>query len=250
MPLGLDLLGSAFTEQDLLALGYSIEQTLKLRRAPFSTPSLAGGKPPEPRTATILPGDPDRVAVDLAYHETTSQLRYTLRGDSTGLGRISAIWLHSGTMEKPGAARHQLFREGQPLDGALVLAYVDRQDIAQGRMLARFFQRSSPGSSRDVPLSMEMVRFARTSFVMGTPEGRIEPLMLRFSTKRRELFLAETPAHKSTVQAFSIDRTEVTNAAFKRFIDAHPEWSRDRLPKDRHNGEYLKTWTRRHISRR
>jgi formylglycine-generating enzyme required for sulfatase activity len=39
-----------------------------------------------------------------------------------------------------------------------------------------------------------------------------------------------------------IDRTEVTNAAFKRFIEVHPEWSRERLSADRHNGEYLKTW--------
>ena len=53
VPVGMDLLGSAFTEQDLLSLGYSIEQTLRLRRSPFSTPDLVGTKPPEPRTATI-----------------------------------------------------------------------------------------------------------------------------------------------------------------------------------------------------
>ena len=54
--------------------------------------------------------------------------------------------------------------------------------------------------------------------------------------------MSELPAHKSTVGAFFIDRTEVSNAAFKRFVDSHPEWSRDRLSKDRHNGDYLKTW--------
>lgn len=87
-----------------------------------------------------------------------------------------------------------------------------------------------------------MVRVPAGTFVMGTDASRIDTLMSRFNTKRRELFLAEIPAHRATVVAFEIDRTEVTNAAFKMFVDRHPEWSRDRLPRDRHNGEYLKTW--------
>ena len=87
-----------------------------------------------------------------------------------------------------------------------------------------------------------MVRLPKASFVMGTDAARVDALMARFNTKRRELFLAELPAHKTTVEAFFIDRAEVSNAAFKRFVDSHPEWSRDRLSKDRHNGEYLKTW--------
>jgi formylglycine-generating enzyme required for sulfatase activity len=80
------------------------------------------------------------------------------------------------------------------------------------------------------------------TFMMGTNESQVDALMARFSSKRRELFASELPAHTVTVGAMSIDRTEVTNAAFKAFVDAHPEWSRERLPADRHNGEYLKTW--------
>jgi amidase len=242
VPVGMDLLGSAFTEQDLLTLGYSIEQTLSLRRSPFSTPDLVAAKPPEPRTATIALSGADRVIVDVTYDETTSQLRYVLRGDSNALGRISAIWLHSGTAEKPGAARQQLFRDGQPLNGTLALSFAERQDIDQGRMLLRFFPQAVPGTPRDVPVPLEMLRQPKATFVMGTDAGRVDALMARFNTKRRELFLAELPAHKVTVQPFFIDRTEVSNAAFKRFVDSHPEWSRDRLSKDRHNGDYLKTW--------
>ena len=52
LPVGIDLLGGAFAEQELLSLGYSIEEALKLRRAPFSTPALVGGERPAPRTAT------------------------------------------------------------------------------------------------------------------------------------------------------------------------------------------------------
>jgi formylglycine-generating enzyme required for sulfatase activity len=79
-------------------------------------------------------------------------------------------------------------------------------------------------------------------FTMGTNESSVGALLARFSSKRRELFASELPAHRATVGAFFIDRTEVTNAAFKTFVDVHPEWSRDRLAADRHNGEYLKTW--------
>ena len=43
---------AAFKEQDLLSLGYAMEQTLKLRRPPFSTPALVAGKRPAPRTTT------------------------------------------------------------------------------------------------------------------------------------------------------------------------------------------------------
>ena len=71
---GIDLLGGAFEEQELLSLGYSIEETLKLRRPPFSTPALVGGKRPAPRTATAYvlrhrrPTDVRRERVAAAVH--------------------------------------------------------------------------------------------------------------------------------------------------------------------------------------
>ena len=62
VPVGMDLLGSAFTEQNLLSLGYSIEQTLRLRRSPFSTPDLVGAKPrsPELRRSRSATGSRNR----------------------------------------------------------------------------------------------------------------------------------------------------------------------------------------------
>ena len=80
------------------------------------------------------------------------------------------------------------------------------------------------------------------SFTMGTSESSVDVLMARFSSKRRELFASELPAHAVSVPAFFVDRTEVTNAAFKTFVDMHPEWSREQLTAERHNGDYLKTW--------
>jgi formylglycine-generating enzyme required for sulfatase activity len=91
-------------------------------------------------------------------------------------------------------------------------------------------------------LSGSMAHMSGQTFVMGTNPGNIERLMARFGTKRRELFITEIPAHEVSLREFSIDRTEVTNAAFRVFVETHPEWTRERLQRDRHNGEYLRHW--------
>jgi formylglycine-generating enzyme required for sulfatase activity len=91
---------------------------------------------------------------------------------------------------------------------------------------------------------IDEVQLPPVTFTMGTNEARVDALLARGMAKRRELFSAELPAHTVQLRAFMMDRTEVTNAAFKTFVDAHPEWSRERLAADRHNGEYLKTWVR------
>ena len=54
LPIGVDLLGGAFKEQELLSLGFSIGEMLKLRRTPFSTPALVAGKRPGSRKATAM----------------------------------------------------------------------------------------------------------------------------------------------------------------------------------------------------
>ena len=88
-----------------------------------------------------------------------------------------------------------------------------------------------------------MVTLAGGTFVMGTEPSRVDALCERFHTAHRDLFLAETPAHRVTVAPFAIDRTEVTNAAFKAFVDRHREWAPGRVSADRQNGDYLKNWT-------
>ena len=52
----------------------------------------------------------------------------------------------------------------------------------------------------------------------------------------------EKPRHIVSVDAFYIDKYEVTNAQYKEFIDANPQWQKDRIPKKYHDGDYLKHW--------
>jgi amidase len=151
LPVGIELLGAAFKEQDLLSLGYAMEQTLRLRRPPFSTPALVAGKRPSPRTTTAkFSGS----ALNLSYDETMSRLEYTLSVDPKAADGLSAVWVHVGTREKPGAARHQLFGSGQPATGAVTLGAMDRKAIAEGRLLIRFYPRAGVAAISDVPVPL------------------------------------------------------------------------------------------------
>ncbi len=153
LPVGMDLLGAAWSEQALLSLGYSIERTLALRLPPFSTPALVEGRAPAPRTAavniTTVPG----TTISLAYDAVTSRLEYSLKATPAGLERVAAIWLHAGTADKPGAARHVLFRQGGPLGGAITLTAADRRDLAERRWLVRIYLRGRVGSAEDHAIS-------------------------------------------------------------------------------------------------
>ena len=52
----------------------------------------------------------------------------------------------------------------------------------------------------------------------------------------------EKPVHTVYVNGFYIDRYEVTNEEYKKFIDANPQWQKDRILSKYHDGDYLKGW--------
>ncbi len=53
----------------------------------------------------------------------------------------------------------------------------------------------------------------------------------------------EKPMHSVYVDAFYMDKHEVTNAQYKRFIDANPTWRKDRIDPKFHDGNYLNLWS-------
>jgi serine/threonine-protein kinase len=76
---------------------------------------------------------------------------------------------------------------------------------------------------KDIPNQGEMVLIPAGEFIMGSSEEEIEKVAKEFG-KRGDFvdydFKKETPKKKVYVKAFYIDRYEVTNAQYKRFIDA------------------------------
>ncbi len=54
---------------------------------------------------------------------------------------------------------------------------------------------------------------------------------------------ADETQHEVTIRAgFWIDTTEVTNAAFRRFVLSRPEWQKGEVKADRADANYLKSW--------
>jgi formylglycine-generating enzyme required for sulfatase activity len=80
------------------------------------------------------------------------------------------------------------------------------------------------------------------AFLMGTPVSEAPELQRAYGINHPELLTPETPAHRVAVDAFFMDRHPVTNAQFKAFVDAVPEWRKDRILSRCHNGFYLKDW--------
>jgi len=77
------------------------------------------------------------------------------------------------------------------------------------------------------------------TFLMGTPASAIPGLKQRYAVGFRGVFEDEAPAREVSVGDFRMDRDEVTNERFLRFLAARPEWSRERLDPAMHNGHYL-----------
>ena len=74
--------------------------------------------------------------------------------------------------------------------------------------------------------SADMVLIPAGDFQMGSNENRTD----------------EKPRHPVSVDAFYMDKCEVTNAQYKEFLDANPKWRKDQVDRRFHNGYYLGNW--------
>lgn len=81
------------------------------------------------------------------------------------------------------------------------------------------------------------------TYEMGQDAVDIPKLKEKFKINRDELFAEETPKHKVAIPSFYLDRYEVTNLQFKRFLERHPEWQKGKVSANYHNGKYLQTWS-------
>lgn len=87
-----------------------------------------------------------------------------------------------------------------------------------------------------------MVLIKGAIFEMGIDNTDIPKLQQLFSINHAELFQEETPRHQVKLGSFFLDKTEVTNADFKKFLGNHSEWQKDKIPAEFHNGKYLQDW--------
>jgi formylglycine-generating enzyme required for sulfatase activity len=80
------------------------------------------------------------------------------------------------------------------------------------------------------------------SFQMGSDSDSLLKQFPNAGPGVKSMLLAETPSHLVTIQSFWMDRYEVTNVRFQRFLKACPEWRKGRI-----GGDYLREWTGEHF---
>ena len=77
----------------------------------------------------------------------------------------------------------------------------------------------------------------------GPPEGMVLIPADEFQMESNDPFARHDEQVRTVyVNAFFMDRYEVTNAQYKQFIDANPQWGKDRIESWCHDGDYLKHW--------
>lgn len=145
MPVGLELLGPAFGEPELIAMAYAFEQATGHRRAPDFTPSLI--RPPEPVQLYPPEGGVDEAGMVL-FDPTTRTLRYLLAPDGIAPAEILQVALHrSGEGMEAGPVIRSLAGAGEELAGETVLAGRELRFLREGRLYLDFHTHSDPGGA-------------------------------------------------------------------------------------------------------
>jgi formylglycine-generating enzyme len=88
-----------------------------------------------------------------------------------------------------------------------------------------------------------MVRIPGGVWEIGVDESELSPIAQATRTEYLDLLRASAPRHRVRLDAFEIDRFEVTNEEFRRFLLDNPSWRPDRIDPALHNGHYLRDWT-------
>jgi formylglycine-generating enzyme required for sulfatase activity len=83
-----------------------------------------------------------------------------------------------------------------------------------------------------------MVLLAGGTFRMGADEATLLAQFPTAGTGLKSMLRTETPAVEVTIPPFFMDRYEVTNAQFRRFVVAQPRWRKEAI-----GGNYLQDWS-------
>lgn len=147
LPVGIELLGRAFSEQHLLGLAFAWEQSATPRRPPFSTPPLVNGVAPAPKVLTVTAGDAagPSARVRFVYDVTTGALQYDVSTSGLGADRVIALTLQRSVNDAPGpVVAHLLTGRARVASDTLVLRGSAREALAGGRVYLQLYTQGHP----------------------------------------------------------------------------------------------------------
>lgn len=149
VPVGIDLLGRAYAEQDLLNYALHWERATQPRRAPFSTPPLVLGRPPAPRRGVVRidpVSDADATA-SLRYDvdTTTGVMRFQAAVNHTDDDAVVALTLQRWVGERAGPVQLLLLKAGrQAASGEVSLRSDQLAALADGSLHLHLYTRRAP----------------------------------------------------------------------------------------------------------
>ena len=108
--------------------------------------------------------------------------------------------------------------------------------------VAQLMLKGSQSTPWEVRLE-KMAQIQKTTVPSGdAPEGMVLIPAGEFQMGSKDGNSNESPVHTVYVDAFYMDIYEVTNAQYKKFVDANPGWGKDRTPSSYRRSSYLKHW--------
>jgi amidase len=157
-PVGVELLGRAFSEPKLIALAYAFEQATRHRKPP--------GLPAAVETSLTVPSGGERlfIAVTAAgarsippsdvpftatgqftFYGSTRALRYDIALPPSFLDRIAGVYLHRRTNRPNGGVTQILAKQAtEHVRGAVTLSEQEEADLKAGRLYLAVISRRSP----------------------------------------------------------------------------------------------------------
>ena len=137
LPVGMELLGRAFTDAKLLGYAYAYEQATHHRRAPARTPALNKLAPHSWQNSTT------NLTAKFTLTPATGELAYAITA-TLPPGEILAATLHRTTKDDTGPVIAVLAnRHFQQLSGTETLSDPDREKLAKGGLYLRLTTKST-----------------------------------------------------------------------------------------------------------
>jgi len=131
VPIGIELLGRAWSEAKLLSIAFAYEQIGHHRRPPSTTPALVNGKAPAPRTMVVTTGP---VKTTLVFDVTTRHVKYDVMAMAGADPAIAAAVHRAGEGGNGAVVFRLLDGMGRPAPGDVTLGSVDATALEAGKL--------------------------------------------------------------------------------------------------------------------
>jgi len=131
VPVGIELLGRAWTESKLLAIAYAYEQATHHRRPPSTTPALVNGKAPASKTFVISTGP---VKTTMTFDVTTRHVKYDVMTIAGADSAIAAAVHRAGEGGNGPVVFRLLDGMGRPAPGDVTIGSVDATALEAGKL--------------------------------------------------------------------------------------------------------------------